>query len=72
MLMQSENVKVLDSDIMGQCNSGGSDFDDDCTQLVTLGTHTIIDSDSINEGDEKETVTHLHENGRGVSEVYVA
>jgi hypothetical protein len=33
--------KILDNDIMRQCCLGDdSDSDDDCTQLVTPGTHT--------------------------------
>jgi hypothetical protein len=44
--------EVLD-DNMGHCCSGHNvDFNDDYTQLVTPGTHTISNSDSGNYGNE--------------------
>jgi hypothetical protein len=64
MLMEFDISKavneILDHDIIGQCSmSNNSDFDDDdYTQLVIPGTHTISDSGSINDGERQRTMMH--------------
>jgi hypothetical protein len=45
-------------DVKQQCSSGDdSDSDDYDTQLVTPGTHTISNSDSVNDVNKQITVT---------------
>jgi hypothetical protein len=63
VLMEFEISKavneILDNDIIGQCSmSNDSDFDDDYTQLLIPGTHTISDSESINDGEKQRTIMH--------------
>jgi hypothetical protein len=54
--------------LIGQFN-----FGDDCdlmiSQLLTSGKHKISDTDSVNDGDEQRTVTHVEQDRgiRGVS-----
>jgi hypothetical protein len=68
----------LDDDIMGQ-HSSGNDISsgDECTQLVTSGTHTInnnttitvsmmvINNNSVNDGDNEKRIVICDEQGEG-------
>lgn len=49
--------KDLDDDDMQQCSSDDVSNFDYKTQLLTPGTHTISDSDSVNDVNEQKTVT---------------